>query len=145
MHQLLKHPLKSLLLLLIRAYQLLISPLLGANCRFYPSCSAYCLEALEHHGVVRGLWLGLRRILRCHPFSDGGIDPVPPCRSGSNDPVPRFHPGSDGGIDPVPPCRSGSNGSSDGGSDPVPPCRSGSGGSDPLQPCRHDHRTPPGV
>lgn len=70
--------LKRLLMLLIRGYQYLISPLLGSNCRFYPSCSAYTLEAIETHGILRGGWLGLRRILRCHPLSDGGIDPVPP-------------------------------------------------------------------
>lgn len=69
-----------LLYLLIRGYQLLISPVLGSNCRFYPSCSSYTLEAIERHGPLRGSWLGIRRILRCHPFSDGGIDPVPPCQ-----------------------------------------------------------------
>lgn len=68
-----------LLSLLIRAYQLLISPLLGSNCRFYPSCSSYTLEAIERHGPLKGCWLGLKRILRCHPFSAGGLDPVPPC------------------------------------------------------------------
>lgn len=61
----------------IRAYQYLISPLLGSNCRFYPSCSHYALEAIETHGPLKGSWLGLKRILRCHPFSEGGIDPVP--------------------------------------------------------------------
>ncbi|GGB95257.1 hypothetical protein GCM10011352_21670 [Marinobacterium zhoushanense] len=64
----------------IKIYQYLISPLLGNNCRFYPSCSHYTLEAIETHGPLRGCWLGLKRILRCHPFSDGGIDPVPPPR-----------------------------------------------------------------
>ncbi|WP_210396522.1 membrane protein insertion efficiency factor YidD [Motiliproteus sediminis] len=68
---------RKLLIMLIRGYQLLVSPFLGNNCRFYPSCSAYVIEAIEVHGVVRGLWLGLRRILRCHPYCDGGIDPVP--------------------------------------------------------------------
>lgn len=68
-----------LLRLLIRGYQLLISPLLGSNCRFYPSCSSYTLEAIERHGPLKGSWLGLKRILRCHPFSAGGVDPVPPC------------------------------------------------------------------
>ena len=74
-----------LLSLLIRAYQLLISPLLGSNCRFYPSCSSYTLEAIERHGPLKGSWLGLKRILRCHPFSEGGLDPVPPCHHSHND------------------------------------------------------------
>lgn len=67
-----------LLILLVRAYQYLISPLLGGNCRFYPTCSSYMIEAIETHGVIKGVWLGLRRIGRCHPYSDGGVDPVPP-------------------------------------------------------------------
>ena len=77
MHQLTQW-LKKLLILLVRGYQLLLSPFLGNNCRFYPSCSSYMIEAIEVHGVFKGLWLGTRRILRCHPYSDGGIDPVPP-------------------------------------------------------------------
>jgi uncharacterized protein len=63
---------------LIRAYQLLVSPLLGPRCRFHPSCSQYALEALELHGALRGTLLGLRRLSRCHPFHAGGYDPVPP-------------------------------------------------------------------
>jgi len=63
--------------LLIRAYQRLLSPLLGPRCRFYPSCSQYTLEAVRTHGAARGLWLGVRRISRCHPLHPGGIDPVP--------------------------------------------------------------------
>ncbi|MEH6825044.1 MAG: membrane protein insertion efficiency factor YidD [Motiliproteus sp.] len=72
---------KSALLIFIRGYQWLISPLLGNNCRYYPSCSSYCIEAIETHGTARGLYLGLRRLLRCHPFTQGGIDLVPekPC------------------------------------------------------------------
>jgi len=62
---------------LIRAYQLGISPWLGAHCRFYPSCSAYTLEAVAEHGSVRGSWLGVKRLARCHPFHSGGYDPVP--------------------------------------------------------------------
>jgi len=64
-------------LLLIRLYQWILSPLLGRSCRFYPSCSAYAYEAIERHGVLRGGCLGIRRILKCHPFHPGGYDPVP--------------------------------------------------------------------
>ncbi|WP_253473634.1 membrane protein insertion efficiency factor YidD [Natronocella acetinitrilica] len=71
------------IILLIRLYQLVLSPLLGPCCRFYPSCSHYTMEAVQVHGPVRGLWLGLRRILRCHPLHPGGIDPVPQPRSKS--------------------------------------------------------------
>ena len=62
----------------IRAYQWTISPLLGINCRFAPSCSAYAIEAIATHGAACGLWLGLKRILRCHPWGGAGYDPVPP-------------------------------------------------------------------
>ncbi len=68
---------KRLLLALVRGYQLLLSPVLGNNCRYYPSCSAYTLEAIEKHGPWRGLWLGIKRVSRCHPFHEGGYDPVP--------------------------------------------------------------------
>lgn len=61
----------------IRAYQLVISPLLGPRCRFYPSCSHYAIEAIERFGVVKGSGLALRRISRCHPLNPGGVDPVP--------------------------------------------------------------------
>jgi putative membrane protein insertion efficiency factor len=63
---------------LLKAYRLLISPLYGQTCRFYPSCSAYSLEAYEKHGVLRGSYLTVRRLARCHPWNPGGIDPVPP-------------------------------------------------------------------
>lgn len=68
----------------IRAYQLLISPLLGPRCRFHPSCSRYAAEALAEHGPVRGTWLAVRRIGRCQPFHPGGYDPVPPKRSSTS-------------------------------------------------------------
>ncbi len=62
---------------LIRLYQLTLSRLFGSRCRFHPSCSQYTFEAIERHGLVRGAWLGARRVGRCHPFHDGGFDPVP--------------------------------------------------------------------
>jgi len=62
---------------LIRSYKFLISPFLGNRCRFDPSCSEYAVEALRRHGVLRGLWLALRRVLHCHPWHPGGFDPVP--------------------------------------------------------------------
>ena len=68
---------KHLFVLFVRAYQVGISPLLPASCRYYPSCSSYAIEALERHGALRGSWLAARRILRCHPFRAGGFDPVP--------------------------------------------------------------------
>jgi putative membrane protein insertion efficiency factor len=68
---------RTLVLLLLRAYQLLVSPWLGACCRFYPSCSHYCADAIRRFGVVKGLWLGGLRICKCHPLHPGGVDPVP--------------------------------------------------------------------
>ncbi|MGE0484252.1 MAG: membrane protein insertion efficiency factor YidD [Gammaproteobacteria bacterium] len=65
------------LVALIQVYRVLVSPLLGPRCRYLPSCSAYALEALETHGVLRGGWLALRRVLRCHPWGGSGYDPVP--------------------------------------------------------------------
>ncbi len=67
----------SALIGLIRGYQRFISPLLGPRCRFYPSCSHYTVDALRTHGLLRGGWLSVRRILRCHPLNPGGYDPVP--------------------------------------------------------------------
>jgi hypothetical protein len=61
----------------VRMYQKLVSPLLPPSCRFYPSCSAYAVTALERHGALKGSWLAARRLARCHPFHPGGIDPVP--------------------------------------------------------------------
>ena len=73
---------RSLVILLIDAYRYLLSPLLGSNCRYYPSCSAYARAAVTQLGVRRGAWLSVRRIARCHPWHPGGYDPVPettPC------------------------------------------------------------------
>ena len=66
-----------LLIFLVRGYQVVISPLLPSTCRFYPSCSAYAVEAFERHGAWRGTKLTVRRLARCHPFHPGGYDPVP--------------------------------------------------------------------
>jgi putative membrane protein insertion efficiency factor len=65
------------LIWLVRGYQLCISPFLPPSCRFHPTCSCYAIEALERHGVLKGGWLALRRIGRCHPWNPGGHDPVP--------------------------------------------------------------------
>jgi uncharacterized protein len=68
---------RQILMWIIRGYQLLLSPWFGDRCRFYPSCSCYAHTAIERYGAVRGSWLGLLRLLRCHPFHKGGYDPVP--------------------------------------------------------------------
>jgi putative membrane protein insertion efficiency factor len=70
-------PLAHLVALPVRAYRLIFSPWVGFNCRYQPTCSAYALEALERHGAIRGGWLMLRRIGRCHPLGGSGYDPVP--------------------------------------------------------------------
>jgi putative membrane protein insertion efficiency factor len=68
---------KKLFFIFIKFYQYVISPLTGQNCRYYPTCSAYALEAIEKHGSLKGTTLAVKRILRCHPFHAGGFDPVP--------------------------------------------------------------------
>lgn len=68
---------KWLVLAPLWVYRRLISPMLPATCRYYPSCSAYAVQAVERHGVVKGLFLGTKRLLRCHPWAAGGVDPVP--------------------------------------------------------------------
>lgn len=73
-------PQARLAILLVRAYQLLLSPFFGGACRFVPSCSTYAIEAIAAHGAVRGAWLSIRRVGRCHPFAQAGLDPVPPVR-----------------------------------------------------------------
>jgi len=72
--------LTGLFLGLLRLYQIAISPLLGAHCRFAPSCSVFCQDAIRVHGPIKGLLLGTRRLLRCHPWGDHGYDPVPPAQ-----------------------------------------------------------------
>jgi uncharacterized protein len=64
----------------VRAYQSFVSPLLASNCRYYPTCSHYTYEAIEIHGAAKGSWLGIKRVGRCHPFHEGGLDPVPGSR-----------------------------------------------------------------
>lgn len=68
------------LIFIIDCYKLCVSPFLGNNCRFYPSCSSYAQEAIATHGTIKGSYLAIRRLLKCHPFHDGGHDPVPTCQ-----------------------------------------------------------------
>jgi hypothetical protein len=77
--------LQKLAILFIKSYKKLVSPILGDNCRFIPSCSSYAIQAIERFGVIKGCWLSTKRILKCHPLNEGGEDPVPPikkCKSG---------------------------------------------------------------
>lgn len=67
---------RALIVTFLRTYKRWISPLLPSACRFHPTCSEYMIQAVETHGVARGVWMGLRRLLRCHPFHEGGFDPV---------------------------------------------------------------------
>jgi putative membrane protein insertion efficiency factor len=67
---------QRVLIALLKGYKLFVSPLLPSACRFYPTCSEYMMEAIAKHGVGRGVWLGLKRLGRCHPFHEGGYDPV---------------------------------------------------------------------
>lgn len=79
---------KHLLIGLLKAYRLLISPMYGQVCRYYPTCSAYALEAVQVHGSLRGSWLAVRRVARCHPWAAGGVDKVPPPRDRPTAPEP---------------------------------------------------------
>ena len=69
---------KHLLIALLRAYKFAISPMFGQTCRYYPSCSSYAMEAIRVHGSLKGSWLAIRRLARCHPWTPGGVDHVPP-------------------------------------------------------------------
>jgi putative membrane protein insertion efficiency factor len=71
----------TVLVLFLKGYRMFVSPLYGQVCRYHPSCSAYALEAVETHGALRGSWLATRRLVRCHPWTAGGFDPVPPPRT----------------------------------------------------------------
>ncbi len=72
-----KNPLSYILILIVKLYQKLLSPLLGPNCRYQPTCTHYMIEAINEWGFIKGLYLGIRRILRCHPWASFGHDPVP--------------------------------------------------------------------
>lgn len=72
-----RSPLRIILKKIVRVYQIVISPWFPAKCRFHPSCSEYTIQAIDHHGSAKGTWLSVKRILKCHPFSEGGFDPVP--------------------------------------------------------------------
>ena len=67
---------KNILLLFIKGYKYVISPFFGLNCRFFPSCSVYAVEAIDHYGSVKGIWLVLKRVARCNPWCKGGVDPI---------------------------------------------------------------------
>lgn len=79
---------KTLLVWFLRGYQLLLSPMLGQKCRFYPTCSNYAIEALRVHGAARGSLLAARRVCRCHPWNPGGVDFVPPAQDSHKHPPP---------------------------------------------------------
>lgn len=71
---------QQLAIAIVKAYQRWLSPLLGNNCRFHPTCSFYAIEAINRFGVIKGCWLAAKRILKCHPLNAGGLDPVPPSK-----------------------------------------------------------------
>lgn len=77
----------KLLTWLLRAYQLLLSPMMGQSCRFYPTCSNYAIEAIRIHGAARGSLLAARRVCKCHPWNEGGVDLVPPARGKNSSPT----------------------------------------------------------
>ena len=85
---------QQILKTLIATYQALISPLLGPRCRYHPTCSDYMNQAVEQHGALRGAWLGLRRLMRCHPWAEGGHDPIPCVHAHVATELPQDHPSS---------------------------------------------------
>lgn len=85
---------RKLLLLPIRFYQYAISPLMASHCRHYPTCSSYAIEAIERHGAIKGFGLAVMRLLRCHPWAEGGYDPVPGCGHSPS----CQHPGTDASV-----------------------------------------------
>ena len=91
----------------VRAYQWTIRPVIGANCRFFPSCSDYAIEAFKTHGVARGGGLATWRIVRCNPWCDGGYDPVPPAAAPTGDDIRRLQPVMTGGDNSMLPGRTG--------------------------------------
>ncbi len=72
---------RNICVIILRVYRVVISPLYGDVCRYYPSCSSYALQAIQHHGVIRGIWYGSLRLIRCHPWAAGGIDDIPLARN----------------------------------------------------------------
>lgn len=68
---------RNICVAILKVYRAVISPLYGDVCRYYPSCSHYAMQAIQHHGVVRGVWFGARRLARCHPWAEGGVDDIP--------------------------------------------------------------------
>lgn len=91
---------KAVLLLLLRGYKLAISPMLGQNCRFYPSCSEYAAEAIREYGALRGSWMAGKRLCKCHPWHPGGVDLVP-CRHQQDQQIQRHDGHENSGNAPI--------------------------------------------
>lgn len=76
---------RKIFILLIRGYQIFLSPVFGQHCRYTPTCSTYAIEALQQHGAIRGSWLAIKRLVSCNPWHEGGYDPVPGCEHAHNE------------------------------------------------------------